>query len=181
MSGPSHQEQAFVELVDRYLDRVFRYLRNLTRDDERARELSHETFIRLKAGLASRGSLSEAYVFTAARNTALSAWRRHQSESRKQEELEQQEPRGGRSTSEFDGAVPSVTLERKELRQALEHALGVLPEDQRSVFLLSEVEGLKYEEIGRIMDVSSGTVASRKHHAIRALRRELERTGHALP
>ena len=67
------------------------------------------------------------------------------------------------------------------MRQALEVALATLPEEQRSVFLLSEVEGLKYDQIAEAMDVPAGTVASRKHQASRALRAELERMGHALP
>ena len=37
-------DQIFVHLVDTYLDRVYRYLCNLTRDDDAARDLSHETF-----------------------------------------------------------------------------------------------------------------------------------------
>ena len=72
-------------------------------------------------------------------------------------------------------------MERRELRLGLEAALAKLPEDQCSVFLLSEVEGLKYEKIAEVMGIPAGTVASRKHHAARALRAELERMGHALP
>jgi len=67
------------------------------------------------------------------------------------------------------------------LKQALQIALGTLSEEHRTVFLLSEVEGLKYDQIAEVLDISPGTVASRKFKASRALRGEMERLGHELP
>jgi RNA polymerase sigma-70 factor (ECF subfamily) len=72
-------------------------------------------------------------------------------------------------------------VEQLGLGEALAAALGSLSEDHRTVFLLSEVEGLKYQTIAEIMNISAGTVASRKFHAVRVLRGELSRSGHALP
>jgi RNA polymerase sigma-70 factor (ECF subfamily) len=74
-----------------------------------------------------------------------------------------------------------ASVERRELKEALELALQRLPEEQRSVFLLSEVEGLKQHEISKVLEIPQGTVASRKYSAVRTLRGELERMGHALP
>ena len=110
MTRKSTPDQIFVQLVDAYLDRVYRYLCNLTRDDDTARDLCHETFLRLR-------------------------------------------------------------------KQA---ALGILSEENRTVFLLSEVEGLKYEQIAEVLGISMGTVAFRKFNANRALREEMKRMGHEL-
>ena len=60
----------FVDLVDRLLERVYRYLRNLTRDEEESRALCHDTFVKLHEQLARGGEVGDAYVFAAARNTA---------------------------------------------------------------------------------------------------------------
>ncbi len=57
-------------------------------------------------------------------------------------------------------------------------ALAGLPEDQRTVFHLSEIEGLSYEEISTVLEVRPGTIASRKHHAVLKLRNTLRRCGH---
>ena len=76
--------------------------------------------------------------------------------------------------------APDRRLERLELRAALEAALAHLPEEQRSVFLLAEIEGLRQDTIGEILGVPAGTVASRKHHATLRLREILQRSGHAL-
>jgi len=175
-------DQAFIELVDRYLERVYRYLRNLTRNEESARELAHETFLSLRRRVDDGKPPTEAYVFTTARNAALSNWRRNQSENRKRENATAENDQAGGTWYSDDAATsPTREVERRELRLGLETALAKLPEDQCSVFLLSEVEGLKYEKIAEVMGIPAGTVASRKHNAARALRAELERMGHALP
>ena len=177
MTRPTPTDQAFIRLVDRYLERVYRYLRNLTRDEDTARELAHETFLKLRGRLDAGQSPGEAYVFTTARNTALSDWRRRRSESEKCQRAQAE----GTTAAAGNPVNPGREAERGELRRALEAALQVLSEEQRSVFLLSEVEGLKYEQIAAAMGIPAGTVASRKHQAIGALRAELERLGHALP
>jgi len=166
-------DQMFVHLVDTYLDRVYRYLCNLTRDDDTARDLSHETFINLRRQVDKGAEISEAYVFTAARNSALSNWRSNQREESKREAWGQQHDGQGSSTSS--------SVENRELRQALQAALGTLSEEHRTVFLLSEVEGLKYDQIAEVLDISPGTVASRKFKASRALRVQMGRMGHELP
>ena len=182
MIPPTTADQAFIKLVDRYLERVYRYLRNLTRQEELARELAHETFLSLRPLLDAGNPPGEAYVFTTARNAALSNWRRRQSEDRKRTGASAENDQAGGTWYSGDAATsPTKKVERRELRLGLEEALAKLPEDQRSVFLLSEVEGLKYEKIAEVMGIPAGTVASRKHNAARALRAELERMGHALP
>jgi RNA polymerase sigma-70 factor, ECF subfamily len=171
MPQHTNPEKTFAILVDKYLDRVFRYLRNLTRDEDLSQDLTQETFLRLRGKIAPGHNLSEAYVFTTARNTALSALR-----SKKYEE-----DKRASWGEEFDHQQPPPSVEQLGLGEALAAALGSLSEDHRTVFLLSEVEGLKYQTIAEIMNISAGTVASRKFHAVRVLRGELSRSGHALP
>lgn len=166
-------DQNFINLVDTYLDRVYCYLCNLTRDDDAARDLCHEIFLKLRKQVDNGAEISEAYVFTTARNTALSSWRTNKREADKREAWGLENDPGQQSTSK--------SIENIELRQALERALGLLSEELRSVFLLSEVEGLKYEQIAEVLGISMGTVASRKFNASRALRGEMERMGHELP
>ncbi len=59
------------------------------------------------------------------------------------------------------------------LALSVKDALGALPETHRAVFLLSAYHGLTHEEIADALCLPPGTVASRKHHAIRHLRRAL--------
>jgi len=59
------------------------------------------------------------------------------------------------------------------LQDALGQALLRIPESQRVVFVLSEYDGMTYQEIAQVVGCPHGTVASRKFAACEALRREL--------
>ena len=65
---------------------------------------------------------------------------------------------------------PEDRAERMELGAAIQEALEVLPADQRTVLVLSDIEGLSYEEIAEVTLVSLGTVKSRLSRARAKLR-----------
>ncbi len=62
-------------------------------------------------------------------------------------------------------------------RHSLTEALNKLSDEHRDVVLMHEVDGLSYEEIARVLEVPSGTVKSRLHHALLNLRRSLQEGG----
>ena len=64
-------------------------------------------------------------------------------------------------------------LRARALAEAVQQAVAELHEEQRAVFVLSYYEGLRYQEIADLLDCPLGTVASRKHQAVRTLRRRL--------
>ena len=68
---------------------------------------------------------------------------------------------------------PESDIERRELYDSIMAALNQLPEEQRMVFVLSEIEELRYHEIAEIMDIPVGTVKSRMHTAIAKLQEML--------
>lgn len=70
--------------------------------------------------------------------------------------------------------TPDVAAETTELRDFLGEALRDLPEVQRQIVLLHDVEGWKHREIADRLDLPSGTVRSHLHFARKALRRALE-------
>jgi len=70
-------------------------------------------------------------------------------------------------------AVESHCLEESELALAVRLAVMELSEVHRSVLILSVYEEMSYDEIAEALEISPGTVASRKNHAIAALRRRL--------
>ena len=63
--------------------------------------------------------------------------------------------------------------ERSELRNRLGTALGVLPDRQRSVLVLHDVEGYTHGEIGSMLGIPEGTARSDLHHARASLRERL--------
>jgi RNA polymerase sigma-70 factor (ECF subfamily) len=65
---------------------------------------------------------------------------------------------------------PVDILARREQQDALRRAIDQLPEEQKAVVILSEIQGLKYQDISAILDVPVGTVKSRMHTAMEKLK-----------
>ena len=72
-----------------------------------------------------------------------------------------------------EAVVPPARVERAALAQAVRDAVTALPEGQRAVVALTVYEGLSHDAVAEILGVPPGTVASRKSHALRTLRRRL--------
>ena len=64
---------------------------------------------------------------------------------------------------------PEALLERKLTREAVRRGLASLPDEQRQILLLREIQGLSYEEIAEAMDLEPGTVKSRIFRARKKL------------
>jgi RNA polymerase sigma-70 factor, ECF subfamily len=60
------------------------------------------------------------------------------------------------------------------IRSRLQEALDGLPEGQREVFVLANNHGMKYQDIAQVLNIPEGTVKSRMHNAVRALRDDLQ-------
>ncbi len=69
-----------------------------------------------------------------------------------------------------DTPTPEREAELSELRDVLARALGALPEVQREIVLLHDLEGWKHREIARRLGIPAGTVRSHLHYARKALR-----------
>ena len=68
---------------------------------------------------------------------------------------------------------PGQVVERSEIRGRVDAAVACLPEQQRTAFRLTDVEGYATGEVARLMGLSPGTVRSHVHHARKALRTAL--------
>jgi RNA polymerase sigma-70 factor (ECF subfamily) len=68
---------------------------------------------------------------------------------------------------------PERLYESKEISDSVRSALQKIPEKLRATIVLRELDGLSYEEIAEILDISTGTVKSRISRAREELRRLL--------
>src|SRR6476619_2034953 len=77
-------------------------------------------------------------------------------------------------------AEPSESIEelvaRKDLAQAVERAMAVLPEEQRTAIVLKEYHGLTFQEIADLVGCPLSTVKTRLYQGLTVLRRELEKS-----
>lgn len=80
-----------------------------------------------------------------------------------------------------EGERPEEFVERQGLSQLIQEGLAALPDDQRMVIVLSDIQGLRYGEIAETLGVSLGTVKSRLNRGRRRLRGFLQEKRELLP
>ena len=79
------------------------------------------------------------------------------------------------------GEKPEEYTQRQEMAYVLQAGIDTLPADQRVTLVLSDVQGMSYQEIAETMEVSLGTVKSRLARARSKLRDYLRTNGELLP
>jgi RNA polymerase sigma-70 factor (ECF subfamily) len=173
-------EAAFAELVRRYRNQITNYVYRLTNDYDSAVDLAQETFMRVYRA-ADRYQATYAfstYIYRIATNLAISELR--QRKRRRLVSLTgffQTEEREG-ERAELDPAdrrpLQDVTLVEDERRAVIARAIATLPEKYRAPLVLRDIEERSYEEIGRILEMSEGTVKSRISRARTFLRDKLQ-------
>ncbi len=168
---------AFRQLVERHQRRAFAIALGLLRDEQDAREVVQEAFLRVYRGLDSfqGGSTFFTWLYRIVTNLSIDLMRKP---SRRATEAELEQGRESDEAdipllSRIDGADPLDVLRRAEIRNKLEAALAALPVYHRGVIVMREVEGLSYEEMAEAMGVSKGTIMSRLFHARQKLQRAL--------
>jgi RNA polymerase sigma-70 factor (ECF subfamily) len=70
-------------------------------------------------------------------------------------------------------------LEKAELADRIRTLVQSLPEGQREIFILHRYEGLPYEDIARMLEITVGAVKAQMHHALAKIRSGLEPLGYA--
>src|SRR3981081_2095976 len=82
-------------------------------------------------------------------------------------------------------AEPSESIEdlvaRKDQMRAVERAMALLPEEQRTAIVLKEYHGLTFQEIADLVGCPLSTVKTRLYQGLAVLRRELARAGSTSP
>ena len=174
-SAQKGDKLAFKQLVQRHQRRAFAIALGLLRDEQDAREVVQEAFLRVHRGLDSfhGGSTFFTWLYRIVTNLSIDLMRkpaRREAELDESRELDESEIP---LLSRIDGADPLDVLRRAEIRNKLEAALAELPVYHRGVIVMREVEGLSYEEMAEAMGVSKGTIMSRLFHARQKLQRAL--------
>jgi RNA polymerase sigma-70 factor, ECF subfamily len=162
--------KAFEELVMRHADGVYVVLRRFGLDDDEARDVAQETFLRAWRGLPRFEG--RARFFT---------WLYRIAYNEAQRRLSKRPPAGAVVSTEdrplddlaADTPGPDEEVEREELRDALAAALRELPVDLRAPVVLRDVEGLSTREAASVLDLGEAAFKSRLHRGRMALRRLL--------
>lgn len=156
---------AFDALVVRHMPRAFGVAFRLLGQREDAEDLVQEAFLVALERIDSfqAGRPFAPWFFRILTNRGLNA--------RKSRSLRQMEAIPGDAPARSES--PERAAERSELRERLRAVLDGLPERQRTIVQLFELEGFSSAEIAEILELSDGTVRWHLHHARKVLREAL--------
>jgi RNA polymerase sigma-70 factor (ECF subfamily) len=165
---------AFGALVGRYQDRLYNTVYRLVNNAEDALDVVQEAFLHAYQSLDSFKGDAQffTWLYRIAVNTAISHKRKRRIVARIDG------PNGPGAAEPFDPSplsYPGHALEQAEQEQRVHRALARLSPEHRTVLVMKELDGQKYEEIADALGVPIGTVRSRLHRARLELRELLEK------
>ncbi len=171
-------QEEFDDLYQEYRSAVFSFACYLTQNSGEAEDLFQETWLRIVHHLPKKveKSSAKAWIFTITANL-------HKDVLRKKrirrafffQKASRSVPDEGANSFLFGSSIPGAAngVNRVDMRRDIAQAMERLPERQRGIFALREIEGLKYSEISEIYEIPVGTVKSLMFRAVRKLRGEL--------
>ena len=170
----ARDERALGELYDQVAPWVMGLTFRILQDEDEAGEVVGDVFVQVWRHIdqhdARRGPLVP-WILSIARNRALDMLRRRRRWWRKTERIAQAEgsPEDNVASTPHEASVPGWPVHRE-----VHAALAALPEEQRSVVLLSYFEGLSHREIARRLHQPLGTVKTRMRMAQQRLTERLK-------
>lgn len=167
----SGNDEAFPELLSRYIKPIYNFSRRLSGSPADAEDISQEVFVKVWKNLKKYrpGESVKTWIFTIARNTAID-WLR-----KRRHLMFSDFERDGGENPFIENLTDTEILQderyaQAEDREALESAVSRLSLPHREVLVLHYTLGLTFDEIGKILGEPLHTVKSRHQRAILALR-----------
>jgi len=179
------QLAAFEELLRRYEKSLFNYILKHIGDFHKAQDLFQETFYRI---FKNRHSFNpdlrfSTWLYRITTNLCIDELRKktHEMEVFLEDTLQAQVSDGHAQDKTINKntspASPEERLLKKDLEATIKELVKSLPEKLKSVFILSEYQGLPRQEIAEILEIPVGTVKSRLHHSFKQLVELMEKRG----
>ena len=167
---------SFGELVVRYQDRLYHVANRVMDNPDDALDVVQDAFVNAYQSLASFKGDAEffTWLYRIAFNTAISAKRRKRAVVSLDAGVGRNGEAGIDPEDRSADVAPDSALERTEDERMLAAAILKLSVEHRTVLLMKDIDGLKYEDIAELMKVPIGTVRSRLHRARLELRNLLD-------
>jgi len=159
------EASVFRALVQRYERPLFCFLRNLLDNVADCEDVAQDVFLAAYCNLGSyrpESARFSTWLFTIARNKCLNL-------------LQKRRPALlAEMPEQIDKRSPNAALEQDDFFRQLDAALAALPFEQKTAFVLAEIQDLSLEEIAQVEGVGVGTVKSRLSRAKEKLRAQLQ-------
>ena len=170
-------KEAYRVLVEKYQARAFGLALGILKNKEDAEDVLQESFVKAYLSIPQFKGDSAFYTwfYRIVVNMAIDLKRKKGRSGGDPKELNEEIENGDVGLGEIGGFGPQEALLRKETATQIQQALNELSPEHRTVIVLREVDGLSYEEIADVVQVSRGTVMSRLHYARKRVQQALQR------
>ena len=158
-----------------HINSMYNFAYRLTFDEDDAKDLVQDTYLKAFRFIDSfqQGTNAKAWLFRILKNSFINDYRKKKKEPAK---VDYQEVETFYNSEEVDRQItPDLRVETLQnlMGDEISNALNSLDVDFRTVIILCDLEGFKYDEMAKILDIPIGTVRSRLHRARNLLKEKL--------
>jgi RNA polymerase sigma factor (sigma-70 family) len=158
-----------------HINSMYNFGYRLTLDRDDAKDLVQDTYLKAYRFIESfqKGTNAKAWLFRILKNSFINDYRKKSKEPNK---VDYQEVETYYNSEEVDRQItPDLRVESltNMIGDEISNALNSLDVDFKTVIILCDLEGFKYEEMAKILDIPIGTVRSRLHRARNLLKEKL--------
>jgi len=167
------------EIFDReflpHINAMYNFGYRLTLDRDDAKDLVQDTYFKAYRFIESfqRGTNAKAWLFRILKNSFINDYRKKTKEPSKVDYQEVEQYYNSEDINRQITADLRVDSLKDMIGDEISNALNSLDVDFRTVIILCDLEGFKYEEMAKILDIPIGTVRSRLHRARQLLKEKL--------
>lgn len=158
-----------------HINSMYNFAYRLTLDEDDAKDLLQDTYLKAFRFIDSfqQGTNAKAWLFRILKNSFINDYRKRSKEPSK---VDYQEVESYYNSEDVDRQItPDLRVETLQdmIGDEISNALNSLDVDFRTVIILCDLEGFKYDEMAKILDIPIGTVRSRLHRARNLLKEKL--------
>lgn len=169
--------ESFEKLIEKYQKKIYNIALRMVNNPDDASELAQEVLVKIFRSIKDfkEESSISTWIYRITTNVCLDQLRRMK--NKKTISIDESLKIGDNDVSmQFpdNSPTPSEAYEKKEIQRVVGEAIMKLPEDQRLVVIMKDIQGFKYDEIAEYVKCPEGTVKSRINRARHALKEILK-------
>ena len=169
------KQEVFDEEFMPHIDSMYNFAYRLTFNEDDSKDLVQDTYLKAFRFIESfeRGTNAKAWLFRILKNSFINDFRK---KSKQPAKVDYQEIESYYNSDDVDKTITTdlrVETVQDMIGDEISNALNSLDVDFRTVIILCDLEGFKYDEMAKILDIPIGTVRSRLHRARNLLKENL--------
>lgn len=158
-----------------HIDSLYNFAFRLTNNEDDANDLVQETYMKAYRFFESyqQGTNAKAWLFRILKNSFINDYRKKSKQPSKVDYNEVESYYNSEDTEVQATTDLRVDVLQNMMGDEITNALNSLDVDFRTIIILSDLEGFKYDEMAKVLDIPIGTVRSRLHRARNLLKQKL--------